>query len=272
MGALLGIPVAVMLASRGLRLPMLVGGVGFWALAALLAMTMAERGYRPVSRAGGRPWHEMVATLREGIATVRTRPDLTSILLIMVVFGMSGEAVGRLAPLHMIADIGLPAVLTEPAWFGVLQAGSFLGAALITWLARHARAVHHSRLIVQMLAAMTAAMLLATLTFAVSSVFWLAMLAFWVARWVRIGAFPLVVARVNQALEPGVRATVLSMVGQAEAFGEACGGPALGLVATLRTVRAALLGAGIVLLPALPLFARVLAASKADEVGSVERA
>lgn len=47
-------------------------------------------------------------------------------------------------------------------------------------------------------------------------------------------------------------------LGQAESFGEIAGGPLLGLVATLRTVRVALVGAAAVLLPAFPLYALAL--------------
>src|SRR5205814_128940 len=97
-------------------------------------------------------------------------------------------------------------------------------AAVITWLASSARAVENERFIVHILAVLTVVMLLATLTFAVASVFWLALIAFWASRWVRITAHPLIVARVNRGLAPGVRATVLSMLGQAGAAGEVCGG------------------------------------------------
>ena len=109
------------------------------------------------------------------------------------------------------------------------------------------------------LVVLTVVMLLATLTFAVASVLWLALIAFWASRWVRITAHPLIVTRVNRGLAPGVRATVLSMLGQAGAAGEVCGGPLLGLVGSLSSVRTALLGAAIVLLPAFPLYRRVLA-------------
>jgi MFS transporter, DHA3 family, tetracycline resistance protein len=262
LGAVAGIPFGVALASRGLQLPMLVGGLGFWLLATLLVVTMKEHGYVPVSRAGGHPWHEMVATLREGIAAVRARPAVVSILPVVVVYGMSGEGVGRLSPLHLLDNIGFPDALSETTWFGVMQAGSFLGAAIITWLASRAKAIGNPRLLVQMLAALTAVMLVATLTFAVATAFWLALIAFWAARWVRIALWPLVVARINHGLDPNVRATVLSMAGQGEALGEAGGGPVLGLIGTLHTVRAALVGAAIVLLPAFPLYRRVLAVER----------
>ena len=57
---------------------------------------------------------------------------------------------------------------------------------------------------------------------------------------------------------PLVRATVLSTLGQAEALGEICGGPLLGFIGTLHTVRIALVGAAVVLFPALPLSSQAL--------------
>ncbi|PYN96113.1 MAG: hypothetical protein DMD91_22615, partial [Candidatus Rokuibacteriota bacterium] len=258
-GGLVGIPIGVALASRQLQLPMLVGGVGFWLLAALLSFTMSEAGYAPAWRIRGSSWQDMLATLRAGIETVRGRSELVNFLIVAVIYGMSGEAFGRLAPLHLLDDVGLPVTFAETTWFGVFQAGSLLGAAGVAWLASRGTTVQDPRLIVRTLALLTAVMLLATLTFALARVFWLALIAFWMARWVRIACEPLMMARMNAGLPPRVRATVLSMLGQAEALGEVGGGPLLGLVGTLRTARTALLGAAIVLLPAFPLYGRVLA-------------
>jgi DHA3 family tetracycline resistance protein-like MFS transporter len=271
LGSLAGIPFGVALAAQHLQLPMLVGAAGFWALALLLALTMSERGYSPAPRVRDHLWQEMLATLRTGIETVRGRPELASLLAAALVFGMSGEAFGRLSPLHILDDIGLPATLAETTWFGILQAGAFLGAAMVTWLASRSKAIHDPRRLVRLLLLLTAVMAAATLTFALTSTFWLALIAFWVARWVRIAVEPLMVALMNRGLPSDVRATVLSMLGQAEAFGEVCGGPMLGLVATLRTVRAALVGAAVILLPAFPLFGRAVRASGPRRNARAER-
>ena len=59
-------------------------------------------------------------------------------------------------------------------------------------------------------------------------------------------------------IAPGVRATVLSILGQAGAVGEVCGGPIVGLVGTLRGVRTALATSAGILVPAVALYARVL--------------
>ncbi len=255
-GNLTGVPVGVILASMDLQLPMLAGGAGYWVLAALLVAVMPERGYTPASVSRGSAWHALRATLRGSIATVRARPELASILAIVLLYGMSGEGLGRLAPLHFLHDVGLPDRFSEATWFGVLNGGSFLGGAIVTALLGRAAPSQDARRLMQVLFVLTTLMMVATLTFALASTFWLALPGFWIARWARIAIDPFLTIRVNRGLAPGVRATVLSMLGQAGAVGEVCSGPLLGLVGTLYTVRAALVAAGGVLFPALLLYGR----------------
>lgn len=72
----------------------------------------------------------------------------------------------------------------------------------------------------------------------------------------RVAIQPLTLIWLNRGLRPGARATVISMLGQSDALGQTVGGPLLGLAGTLRTVRTALVGVGLVLLPALGLYGR----------------
>ena len=67
---------------------------------------------------------------------------------------------------------------------------------------------------------------------------------------------PLYLAWVNQNVESRVRATVISMSSQFEAFGKTAGGPLIGVVASLVTLRSALAVSGIAILPALLFYFR----------------
>jgi DHA3 family tetracycline resistance protein-like MFS transporter len=269
-GSLVGIPLSVALASMHLPLPLWVSGIGFWGLAGLLLWTMPEQGYSPAAPAQRHTWQGMRETLCAGLAIVRGRVALRRVLVITVIYGMSSEALSRLAPLHLLGTIGLPSRFAEATWFGILQAGSFLGGAVVIWGISQTTALHTPQRIVQILLALTVVMLLATLLFALAGVFWLALLAVWLTRWMRIAMRPLVVAWANRELVPGTRATVLSMCSQAEALGEVCGGPLLGLVGTLHTVRTALVGAAILLLPALPLYGQALRHSTQEALEASE--
>jgi DHA3 family tetracycline resistance protein-like MFS transporter len=62
---------------------------------------------------------------------------------------------------------------------------------------------------------------------------------------------PLLLAWMNQRLDPDVRATILSLVGQAESIGQAVGGLLVGFLANLLTVPLALLSVSVLLMPVL---------------------
>ncbi len=91
---------------------------------------------------------------------------------------------------------------------------------------------------------------------AASSDFALAAGAYWGVVLLRRLNAPLSVAWLNQGLDPRSRATMLSMQSQSDAFGQVVGGPVLGAIASLTSVRLALVIAGLVLSPALWLYRR----------------
>jgi DHA3 family tetracycline resistance protein-like MFS transporter len=62
---------------------------------------------------------------------------------------------------------------------------------------------------------------------------------------------PLMMAWMNQRLDPEVRATILSMTGQAEAVGQVIGNLAIGVLANIFSVPLALFFCGGLLAPAL---------------------
>jgi DHA3 family tetracycline resistance protein-like MFS transporter len=65
-------------------------------------------------------------------------------------------------------------------------------------------------------------------------------------------------AWVNQHVESRVRATVLSMSSQANAIGQMAGGPAVGAIGTVSSLRVALVVGALLLTPAMALYARTL--------------
>jgi hypothetical protein len=91
-----------------------------------------------------------------------------------------------LAPLHLLATIGLPSNFAEATWFGILQAGALLGGAVVTWGISQMTALHDPQRIVQILLAFAVVMLLVALLFALAGVFWLVLMAVWMTRWLRI--------------------------------------------------------------------------------------
>ena len=74
-------------------------------------------------------------------------------------------------------------------------------------------------------------------------------------------AWPLETAWINQHIDSRVRATVLSTASQMDAFGQVIGGPISGAEGTLRSIRAALTTSALLLVPAIPLYQRLMQSS-----------
>jgi MFS transporter, DHA3 family, tetracycline resistance protein len=69
----------------------------------------------------------------------------------------------------------------------------------------------------------------------------------------------------NEGLDPGVRATVISMSSQAGALGEASAGPVIGAIVNLSGVWPALTVAALILSPTLLLYGRAMRRGGVDQ-------
>jgi sugar phosphate permease len=94
--------------------------------------------------------------------------------------------------------------------------------------------------------------------FGVASTFGVALAAYWSVALLRSLSGPLFSTWINQHITSDVRATVLSIANQSDALGQLGGGPVLGVIGTVRSLRAAMVAAGIVLLPTLGLYGWLL--------------
>jgi DHA3 family tetracycline resistance protein-like MFS transporter len=104
----------------------------------------------------------------------------------------------------------------------------------------------------------TALRVVAAIAFGLAGNFALALVSYWALPALRTVSMPIRQAWLNRQLNPQTRATVFSIYGQADALGQLLGGPAIGVVGTLYGLRAAIVVAGVLLTPALLLYARTL--------------
>lgn len=95
------------------------------------------------------------------------------------------------------------------------------------------------------------------LGFTLAGHFWLALAAMWLGGMAATIAYPIESAWLNRNLESKSRATVISMVSQANAIGQVAGGPPLGAVAGATSVRTALTLSGLILSPIPLLYLRL---------------
>ncbi len=258
LGDLLGIGASVALASVRLNLAILAGGILLILLGVFLLVTMPEHGFRPAPREERTNWAMMAATARDGGRLVRRRPVLLTIFGVGAFHGIYSEGFDRLWTPHLLQTVGLPGFggLDPVVWFGVIGAGGMLAGMAATEVARRRVDTASHAAVTRALFGINAALVAAVIGFGMAGNFVLALATLWAANLLRATHDPLYTAWLNQSIDSRVRATVLSMSNQVNAVGQIAGGPPIGVIGTSVSMRAALVGAGMLLAPALPLVAR----------------
>ncbi len=284
---LIGVLVSVLLATQfGYAVPILLGAVIMIALAAFSIFAMPETGF-PLKRAdgkreahAGKPMGErMFGTFREGARAIRLTPVLLLLVLMEVFIGTSSEGFDRLSEAQYLVTLGLPP-LTLPvvgtldpiAWFALFNVvWTVLGVTFLEVGRRRMTFEDHGK-VAKAMFAFNAVIIAATLGFALAGNFIVAF-GMELIRGVTYSLLrPIAATWLNQSISDSrIRATVLSMNGQANALGQIFGGPAIGWIGSAFGIRAAIAASGLLLAPALALIARTLRKSALD-AGSAEPA
>jgi DHA3 family tetracycline resistance protein-like MFS transporter len=257
-GALLGTGLSVCLASFSIPIPLVVGGALYLVLALGLAWAMPEQGFHGAAPEERGSWQALFHTARQGLQLVRRNSGLQSILVISIFLGAWSEGFDRLWTKHLLDHFTLPPLgsLQPVVWFGIIGAVSMILTLGLSELARRRVDTQSRQAIVQTLFVFNVLLMGSVIVFALAATFTLALIALWVATALRATCTPLHATWINQHTPSNVRATILSIAGQADSLGQIAGGPAVGLIGTLYTLRAALLTSGLILLPASFLYGR----------------
>lgn len=267
-GGLLGLASSVALGQLRLNLPIVTGGLLFVLLAGFLLVTMPERGFRPVARERRSARLALIETLGEGVRLVRGRPALIAILAAGAVAGAASEGFDRLWTIHLLRDVGFPAIgrLSPVIWIGAINAGSMLLGIGATELLRRRLDLSRSRAVALTLLGSQAGIVVGVVGFGIAAGFPVALAMFWMVVLLRDLADPLTATWIVHQIGAAsvVRATVMSLSNQLNAFGQLAGGPGVGAVGN-RSIRAALVLSGVLLAPAVPLIGWAAARSEQPE-------
>jgi DHA3 family tetracycline resistance protein-like MFS transporter len=257
--SLAGIVAAASLATVSLGLPIFLSGVTSLAMAVFLGLFMREENFHPAP-SGERKRPRLRDTVKSALSLRRRHPVLLLILSVAVFQGMSTEAFDRLAHFHFLRGIGLPSLggLDTVLWFGILEGGGLLLGIIAVEIVRRKVDIDSHVSAAKALAVIDVLLIVAMVAFGATDHFWVGLGLFWVIALLREANDPVFTAWINQGLDPSTRATVNSMWGQADAFGQVLGGPVIGFIAQARAVGTAIIVAGVCRAPALGLFARAI--------------
>lgn len=258
--AFVAIAAAALLGLVWLRLPIIAGGAGFVIFGLVLIRLMPERRFRP-NTTGRTTLVQMRDQFTSGLALVGRRPVVRSLILVSLVSGLSSEAFDRLWTAHLLRGFDFPSLFghtSDVLWFSIIaMVGAMLAFGFTTAVDRVSPTTLTAHHPAKLLAGLAGLQVIAAAVFAISGVFGLALAALWVRTVAGVIAGPVSSAWMNRQLEPGVRATVLSMESQVNAIGQVAGGPALGWVGSTYSIRTALLASAGVLAPVVALYARI---------------
>jgi len=180
---------------------------------------------------------------------------LLTVLGIGLFYGLYSEGFDRLWTKLLLDDFTFPVMgaLKPVVWFGVIDAMGSLFSALAMEVVRRRLDMSSQIAMLRAVFGITLALILGLWIFAASGSFFVAVAALWFIGIMRNIQYPIYTALVNQQLDPGVRATVLSMSSQVDAVGQITTGPLVGLVGQFASVRTAIATTGFILSPALGL-------------------
>ena len=261
-GAFVGLALSVLIGTQSLQAAVVAGGAVSIACGLGCILLMPEAGFRrrpAAERADA--FTELRTTALRGGRFVRAQPVLLMLLGIALFIGAASEAFDRLKEAHFLREIGLPTIghLDAVVWFGGFAAVAMLfGFFAVGALQRRFERVGTGS-IARLLFAFTATMAVAQLVFALTGGALVAIVALLTAMLARQVVAPVWDIWVNQQItDSSVRATVNSITGQADAVGQAAGGPVLGAIGNGFGTGAALAAGALILTPALALYARAI--------------
>ncbi len=271
-GSLIGSMLSGPLALAGGGVPFLAGGGLLAAMALVLTWIMPETSFRPPARApriGGAArdaWNGLTGQVRRTRHAMVAVPGLVLLLCFVFFVGMWSESFDRLWSAYLLKDISFPHAFGPDVviWFSILAvASTLLGLGSTEWAKRRTSRLGPGS-IPPTLLALTLATALAVVLMAGTGAFIVVMVAYLAVATLRPVFSPLVTGWVVGRVDSSVRATALSATDLLDSAGQIAGGPIVGAIGVLASVRAALLAGAAALAPAAALLAA--AARRAGQV------
>ena len=260
-GTLAAIPLSVALGAISVPLPIILGGVGMVFLSVYLALAMPEYGFSPQPCAERSPLGLLRNTLQSTRQVASRQPVLLPLLGIAFFYGFYSEGFDRLSTAHLLQDFSRPWLESvQPViWFGAIRAVQSVVSLLGTEMVRRRLLGGSAPAVARVLTWNAAGIMAGLAGFALTRSFWLGAGMYLAVQTLRSVHGPLYDAWLNQRIDDSqVRATLFSASSQMDAVGQITGGPPVGLLASLVSIRAALGACSLMLSPVLALYSHAV--------------
>lgn len=251
-GWLFALGATLLIGADNTALPIRVGALGIVLTGIVLAIIMPETGFHPIPKEDRNSWQHMWHVFKQGVGAVRSQPRLVNIVFIALFYGLYSEGFDRLGVKLLLDNFRLPHIFgsNQVAFFVTLEViGTFLYMFVIRQVEKRID-TSSSSAIGRAMFLVTGLITIAMIGFAISPLLALAVISMLSVNILRGISGPLQATWINQKLDSRVRATIHSMFGQVDAIGQVTGGPTIGFIANVLSVRLAVGISGLLLAPA----------------------
>lgn len=169
---------------------------------------------------------------------------------------MFSEGFDRMWQTHLVHNFVFPSLGTfKPiVWFGIISMVAMLLTAISTEISRRTVNTGSTYQVTRALFSIDTLLMLSVIGFGLSGNFTIAITCYWLSYLFRQTSEPIYLSWLNHTISSDVRATIFSFSSQANAFGQIVGGPFLGLIATIFSLRTGMVWTGLSLIPVLGLY------------------
>lgn len=255
-GSFIGIAINMALANINIRLPIILGGILYSCQSIYLYFFMSENNFNPIPPSKRESFSKMKETFLHGLKIIKVSPILLTIIATGLIFGLFSEGFDRLWTPFMINNFTFPQIgnLKAVTWFGILaMISNALAIATVHFIERNIDTNKHKST-ANALLVVNSLLTIGVVGFALSGHFIIAVLFYFLVNMFKEARNPLYDAWTNQNVSSNVRATIFSICSQANSIGQIVGGPILGLIATIVSLRVSIFLGGIILVPSLYLY------------------
>ncbi len=255
-GSFIGIAINMALANINIRLPIILGGILYSCQSIYLYFFMSENNFNPIPPSKRESFSKMKETILHGLKIIKVSPILLTIIATGLIFGLFSEGFDRLWTPFMINNFTFPQIgnLKAVTWFGILaMISNALAIATVHFIERNIDTNKHKST-ANALLVVNSLLTIGVVGFALSGHFIIAVLFYFLVNMFKEARNPLYDAWTNQNVSSNVRATIFSICSQANSIGQIVGGPILGLIATIVSLRVSIFLGGIILVPSLYLY------------------
>jgi DHA3 family tetracycline resistance protein-like MFS transporter len=246
------------LALAGLQWPLRVGGTLICVLAVAAAFVMPESNFRKTAAASG---PRAVVSQAAGLLADQTKSARRAVVAVpglVLLFGMTffagmwSESFDRLWGAFLLRDIRFPQLggLHPAMWFSLFACAAAVLGLGATEVARRRTERLGPDSVVGALLVLTLAIGAAVVAMASAHAFAFVVAAYLAVSVLRPVLYPLLSGWMVGRIEPSVRATALSAWDMFDSGGQILGGPFIGVIGNLASVRIALIAGAAALAPA----------------------